>query len=366
MTPVPATAARRYDGLDVVRAAAMLLGVCYHAAYAYLPDVGRWYFVVDPSSSAHFVTVVGVLHSFRMQLFFALSGFFAHLVFERRGPRGFLVDRARRIVIPFAVALPITLLADVAVRRWSLAAGLMSPDYAPQAGLRAAPVHLWFLEYLFVFCVVAWALAHVGAEGLRASRGLASLLRVPEVLLVLSVPLGLALVQWGEVLPARSFLPDLPAAVHYGVFFALGWLLWPAREAVHTLARRGWWLAVAGVALSLYVFSRPLQWQPLGLFLAGLVPVAVTLGCLGLALRVPSETRPTLRFLVESSYWVYLVHYPVVLALQVAFAQVSAPAVVKYLAVVALTYAVAFASFRAFVYRGALGPWLGVQSQAPR
>lgn len=342
----------------------MLLGVCYHAAYPYVPDVGRWYFVTDVSSSSVFVTVVGVLHSFRMQLFFALSGFFAHLVLERRGLRGFLVDRSRRLVIPFAVALPITVFADVATRRWAKAAGVMSPDFAAQDGFRVLPMHLWFLEYLFLFCLAAWALTRVGLEGRAASRTLAKLLTLPEVLLVLSVPLGLGLVRFEELRPAASFLPEPHAFLHYGLFFALGWLLWPAREAVDTLVRRGWWMAVAGLALTFFVFTRHLQWEPLGHFLAGVVPVAATLGCLGLAFRVPPATRPALRFLVESSYWVYLVHYPVVLALQVLLARAAWPAVPKYLVVVAVTFGFAFATFRLLVYRSPLGPWLGVKPPA--
>lgn len=365
MTPAsPPSAARRYDGLDVVRATAMLLGVCYHAAYPYVPDIGKWYFVADVSSSPVFVWVVGVLHSFRMQLFFALSGFFAHLVLERRGPRGFLVDRARRLLVPFAVALPFTVLAEVATRRWSLAAGRMSAEFAAQHGFRVLPMHLWFLEYLFLFSLAGWALARLHLEGLGASRALAKVLKVPELLLLLGGPLGLGLMRFTELRPAASFVPHPHPLLHYGLFFTLGWLLWPAREAVDVLVRRGWWMAVAGLGLAVYVFTRPLQWQPTGHFLAGVVPVAATLGSLGLAFRVPPATRPALRFLVESSYWVYLVHYPLVLALQVAFASEPWPAVPKYLAVVTVTFAVAFASFRVFVYRSPLGPWLGVKPPA--
>lgn len=359
----PPAPARRYDGLDVVRAAAMLLGVCYHAAYPYLPDVGRWYFVTDVSSSDVFVAVVGVLHSFRMQLFFALSGFFAHLVLERRGAGGFLVDRSRRLVVPFVVALPLTVLADVAVRRWAKAEGVMAPDFAAQDGFRVLPMHLWFLEFLFLYCVVAWALARAGLEGKAVSRGLGALLKVPEVLLVLAVPVGVGLMRWPELRPAASFLPEVHSLLHYGLFFTLGWLLWPARGAVDTLVRRGWWMAAAGFGLSLYVFTRHLQWEPLGHFLSGVVPVAVTLGCLGLAFRVPPAQRPALRFLVESSYWVYLVHYPVVLVLQVLLARAAWPAVPKYLVVVGATFAVAFGSFRVLVYRSGLGPWLGVKAR---
>ena len=47
--------------------------------------------------------LTGALHAFRMELFFALSGFFSHLVFERRGPGGFLRDRSKRLLVPLLV-----------------------------------------------------------------------------------------------------------------------------------------------------------------------------------------------------------------------------------------------------------------------
>lgn len=388
----------RYDGLDAVRAGAMLLGLAYHAAYAYLPDVGQWYLVADVSSHPLFVTLVGVLHAFRMQLFFALSGFFSHLVFERRGAAGFMRDRSRRLLVPFAVALPLVLVLDVAVRTWSQARGLMAPTYALGVSPRYVPLHLWFLEYLFLFCLVAYLVARAGVTGAAVSRALRVALRVPEVLLVLAVPTGLALMQHPELKPDLSFVPEPASVLHYAPFYCFGWLLWAARDAVATLARRGWWMAVAGLALAGWVFNGHVQWEPRGYFLTGVVGWSVTLGALGLAFRVrardqlsperspgaahssehtpsnqlsPERSRrvaqlPILRFFVDASYWVYLVHYPLVLALHVAFATVAAPALAKYLIVLSLTFGLALISFVVLVRRTGLGPWLGVRMQAPR
>ena len=46
-----------------------------------------------------------VIHVFRMTLFFVLAGFFARLLFHRRGVRAFIRDRATRIVVPLVVGL---------------------------------------------------------------------------------------------------------------------------------------------------------------------------------------------------------------------------------------------------------------------
>ena len=111
----------RYDGLDILRAGSMLLGVFSHAARPYVPDYGPWYPIADPHTSPLMLVFVGVLNSFQLQLFFALSGFFGHMVLEKRGADAFLRDRARRLVVPFLAALPLLLATDALMRSWSQA-----------------------------------------------------------------------------------------------------------------------------------------------------------------------------------------------------------------------------------------------------
>ncbi len=348
---------QRYDGLDAIRAGAMLLGLAYHATYAWLPEVGRWYFVADGSPVEALVTVTGFLHAFRMQLFFALSGFFSHLVFERRGAGGYLVDRSRRLLVPLLVALPVVLGLDVALRRWSHALGLMSPQYEVGTAFRATPLHLWFLIYLWVFCAIAWA----APKWELPSRLVTRALRFPPALLLLAIPTCVGLWLHPDNQPDAHLWPMPFELFHHGLFFAFGWWLWPAREALPALRRHGWWLLAAGVTLGLFVYRGPLQWQPLGQTLSGLVAWSMTLGALGIAFAVPARERPWLRFLVESSYWVYLVHYPVVLALQVYFAQQQGPGLVEYVSTTALTFGFALLTFTTLVWKTPLGPWLGVK-----
>lgn len=338
----------------------MLLGVVYHATYAWLPDIAPWYLVADASAVPALVAVTGVLHAFRMQLFFALSGFFSHLVFERRGPSGFVKDRGKRIVVPFLVALGPVLALDIAVRTWSRASGLMSPAYEVQDHLRPSPLHLWFLVYLFTFCVLAW-LAPAWTGPSRAVRFVVT--RFPPALLVLALPTCVGLWLHPENRPDAHFWPMPFEVLHYGVFFAFGWWLWDVRGEARGLKRWAWPLTLAGAALAVFVFRGPLQWEATGHVLSGLVAWLLTLGPLGFALG-DGETavrRPALRFLVEASYWVYLVHYPVVLALQVFFATQPLPGLLEYLATVVLTFSFAFVTFALFVRRTWLGPWLGVK-----
>lgn len=347
--------ARRYDGLDAVRAGAMLLGIAYHATYAWLPRVGPWYFVADSSPVDALFFVTGFLHAWRMELFFALSGFFSHLVFERRGARGFLAERSRRLLVPLLVALPVVLACDFALRRASFELGTMSPDYAPGAGFRFAPVHLWFLIYLWCFCAVAWLLPRTDFFTNTLRRAL----NFAPSLLLLAAPTCVGLWLHPESRPDRFFWPQPFELAHYGLFFAFGWWLWPQREHVASLRRHAPVLLAAGLALGAYVFTGSRQWETQGHVLSGLVAWLLTLGALGLAFGVKPGERPALRLLCEASYWVYLTHYPLVLALQLAFSRVEAPGLVEYFATVTLTLAVCLTTFVLLVRRSPLAPWLG-------
>lgn len=342
----------RFDGLDRVRAAAMLLGLVYHATYAFMPEVGPWFPVQAEATWSGFSLVAGVIHAVRMPVFFTLSGFFAALVLQRRGD-GFVKDRAKRLLVPFFVALPISIVTDVLIRRASLAQGTMHADFAGQGEWLFRPLHLWFLEYLFLFCLGAWLLSKT-----RLMVRLDSALRVPEVLVLGSALTAASVLTFGEPQPAFSFVPSINSVGYFAPFFAFGWLLHQSHGATAVLQRRGWWMSLASLALCLFVFSRPLQWQWQGQVLAAVAAWLMVLGVIGPALR-PGSKAPGV--LVQSAYWVYLVHHPLVQLGQVLVAKQPWPAWVGYLVVVVGAFIVSFGTFFFIVRRTALAPWLGAK-----
>lgn len=347
-----AAGAPRQGGLDALRALAMLLGLAYHATTAYLPGVGPWYFVADPPGEEGLRVLAGVLHAVRMPVFFALAGYFAHLGLSRRTPLAFARERTRRLLAPFAVALPLTWAADLGVRRWSAAWGLMDPAYAPGTAPRWAPLHLWFLELLLVLALLAAALARA-APVARWPRHRAW----PWAVAAVAGGLGAALAaSHGDFRPDLSLWPDPPSLALYGGFFAFGLALGAAPGALPAAARWAW---APGLALALAVHTRHLQWEPAGAALDVAAAWLVTVGALAAALALGPRELPWARPLVEAAYWVYLVHYPLVGALQVALAPAALPAGFTYLLVVAAALLASFASYRWWVRGTRLAPWVG-------
>lgn len=94
--PVP----KRFDGLDGVRATAMLLGVFYHLPIAMYTGGGFMGFGAPHPKT----TIDNWLHSYRMPLFFLISGFFANMMLQKYGWKQFYLRRYWRIGAPFVVA----------------------------------------------------------------------------------------------------------------------------------------------------------------------------------------------------------------------------------------------------------------------
>jgi len=66
-------AAERLHALDAVRGFALLLGVVFHAALAFLPGPQAW-LVMEQSRSATIAVMAFPLHMFRLTIFFLIAG----------------------------------------------------------------------------------------------------------------------------------------------------------------------------------------------------------------------------------------------------------------------------------------------------
>jgi peptidoglycan/LPS O-acetylase OafA/YrhL len=142
----------RLHALDAVRAFALLLGVVFHAGFSFIPGMipGIWA-MVDNSPSVTLSVLLFAAHIFRMSLFFFVAGFFARMLFERGGARGFWANRARRILVPLLAGWVVIFPAIAGVWVWGLTKTFGGRLPAPAAEVPPAlpgafPLtHLWFL-----------------------------------------------------------------------------------------------------------------------------------------------------------------------------------------------------------------------------
>ena len=108
----------RYHALDRVRAVAMLLGVVYHSIlFRMFAGGGGPPGPMGASDGSRWFS--DWLHSFRMPLFFLISGFFGRMMLQKYGTLGYLRKRWQRIAVPLFVGIftfsPLYILAREAV-----------------------------------------------------------------------------------------------------------------------------------------------------------------------------------------------------------------------------------------------------------
>ncbi|MFK7970523.1 MAG: acyltransferase family protein, partial [Bacteroidia bacterium] len=104
---IPSPKQERLHSLDSLRAIMMLLGLVLHSAITYgTVNYGIGWPLKD-FESTHISNdlIVHIIHSFRMQIFFVVAGFFGSMLFYQRRPKAMIKNRLQRIVFPFVVFL---------------------------------------------------------------------------------------------------------------------------------------------------------------------------------------------------------------------------------------------------------------------
>lgn len=326
----------RLHYMDNLRAIIMTLGVFFHAALAYSPSLQGIWFSADQVNSPIMDHLVSFTHQFRMPLFFAIAGFFAALLVERRGVGGMLKNRSLRVLLPFVIFWPLVTIGILLPMGWALAnvqnpspllqfiAHMQSQPDAPMPPPTAA--HLWFLYYLMFFYCLTW----VARALLPASLGNKLANRHPLVLVGL-LPLlllpALAMAQLPFPAP-DSFLPQLWALLFFGGFYAFGYLLYHAFGLVDYFAKRWYWLVLASVLayLPFHAFTpQQLGFEPVSLpwleksvlmLCTAAMSVWMSIAGLAFARTYLNQRSAFMRFLSDASYWIYIVHLPILLAIQ--------------------------------------------------
>jgi glucan biosynthesis protein C len=278
-------------------------------------------------------------------------------------------DRAMRLGLPFAVFWPPLLMlsgfAAIAILHltmrgtWGFDPALIEqfqqkPDMPP---IPRGPntMHMWFLWMLLWFSLATALLARfvpaafwrVPAKLLRRIAGAwwgPLALALPLMATDFSYPKGL-------MFPSGSFIPPAAEWLHHAVFFVVGLAIHGAREELFAVHQRRWKvLALLGfvafmVAGGAYDRGASLVFTASYSLCTWLWSFAV----LGAALRWMASRSAWLTYLSESSYWVYLIHFPLTIAFGAAFYDLDLPGALKMLMNIAATTVVCLATYHWFV-----------------
>ncbi len=385
--PAVETVSGRLHALDLVRSSALLLGIVFHAALPFLPGYEAW-LVMDTQRSEPVTWLAFTLHSFRMATFFLLAGFFGRMMFQRKGTGGFVKDRAKRVLLPLVVFwLPVMIGYTLALIFGASIGAIPIPDEPPPLPSLTVDAwqltHLWFLWVLTLIyaatLLLRGAIAAIDRKGgLRAGidKVLDELIRFPFILpVILAVPVGLLLQHhrgwsewWGIPTPDIGLIPNAPAFFGFALAFWTGWLIHRLKDGFAPLA--GLWALYIPVAVVLTAVclnlapgpsSPPLRDNGLELIFASLYGLLVWLwsfGLIGMALRFIRKESPKIRYLADSSYWLYIIHLPILVAVEAVVAKWALPAEIKLVLVVAVSVSLMLVTYHWLVRATWLGKWL--------
>jgi hypothetical protein len=359
----------------------------------------------DSSPSTTLAVIFFVIHIFRMTVFYFIAGFFGHMVLHRRGLKYFVRDRAKRIGIPLVAGWIIIAPPTIVIVIWGLIRtfGLETLQNASDQSQGGFPwIHLWFLYYLCIFYLLALMLRGFVSRVLDRSGRLRALIdrfvlfavRFDFIPILLAVPICILLysssdwILWvGIPTPDTGIAPQAAAMAGFGIAFGIGWIMQRQMSLLNMF--RKYWLfnLLIAVILTAYCSS-----------LAGLKPDIValpedagiqtapaldpgsqmgpgrarfsyaasyamaiwfwTFGIVGGALRYCSGFSPRRRYLADSSYWLYLIHLPIIFFLQVLMAGWPLHWSIKFTIILGTTTAIGLVSYHYWVRSTFIGKLL--------
>jgi peptidoglycan/LPS O-acetylase OafA/YrhL len=407
----------RMPGLDWLRAGAALAVVALHAGIPYMthPLPSLEWCVRSSEQSATVDALCWAINVVVMPTFFLMGGALAAGVWQRNPGKAFLVHRTRRLLVPLAFAVLVVLPADMYVWLigwftqglipWRKVLSIKLP--APLSQQFWGVAHLWYLECLWTLSVLAYAAMAFHAKSSRhhtqipATVSPGSGKSPTQLLIVLAAGLFLSLDPTFLIGFQQTWWPGPAAIAFYGVFFAAGWVQFRERPSAATAANSHPGLVihlppaepltteystVATRALNPSTRPSPTTPRPRLLFAAGLFALllpqihrhveapfsglnlfalttayaacswlaATGLFALARSFKAASIPRPV-AFTAEASFWLYLVHHPLVGLTQLAMLNASLSPAAKFLMSLTAGIGLSLASYAVIVR----GTWIG-------
>jgi fucose 4-O-acetylase-like acetyltransferase len=332
----------------------MWLGIVLHVVIIYTVQKFPLLPYHDLNTSSFADVLVGLIHSFRMPVFFILAGFFLLMLARGRGNGGMLRNRFNRLVLPFLLFWPpifIVTVLMIMLFTYRAAHGTWGIDPLLLPQREGNPlnntIHLWFLWMLMWFSVLFVVLTPMAKAiplALRSqlSKGFEQVCAgaLGFVMLALASAIIGANYRDGFVVTTGYFLPPLTEWLHNGLFFAFGLALYAHRSRLFPLYQKRWKVyAIAGfsfflaLALLTSIGRKQLATVPYASFWIAFVFNCSTwlfsFSLIGLFLRHFGQKKPVFDYLAQSSYWVYIIHFPITIGLGACLYAVDLSAFIK-------------------------------------
>ena len=358
------TLQRRFD-LDWLRVLAILTVFIYHTTRFFHSE--DWN-VKNPTTYFAMDVLEMILANWNMALIFAISGASLFFAVGRGSVGKFIKDKVLRLAVPFVVMGMVvfgawqTYLYRLTHEEFNGSFFEFIPYYFQPDTFNWTGSHLWYLEILFIFCLIFLPLFLwlKRGSGQRVLSRLGDLLTARGAMYLLAVPTMLCLM----LTDPESFLGDTDwgggSLLTHITFFLSGFLI-ISHEGLQNNIQRCRWLSLAFVVVLmatifgvLSVFGFPASdtlFAMLGRGLWALWSWTWVLTILGFSMKRLNFNRPILSYANEAVLPFYILHQPVLLSVGYFVVQWTIPAAAKFIIIDIISFAVIMTLYEFVVRR---------------
>jgi glucans biosynthesis protein C len=302
---------RRHDYLHFARAFLLGLGLLLHAA------------VLCSRGDDSFQGIFQLIHSFRMEAFFLIAGFFSARTLGRSSPSTFLLRRVERLGVPLLFCTITLATLGHTLRHIRSAQSTLILVKRDHSGLVDLSGHLWFLEVLIVLSPGIFLL-HLAWPSVDQKIRRCQI--EPLGFLVLVGIIEFFTIHWDHALkPQLAHLPHLHDVigrlVAYAPWLCIGYILFHQEEIFEWL-RESTTFNVSNIAAFLILKRFFEQLGPCHYLFEvwrGIYILSVCGMILWFSKRLFGDPPATVRSISDASYTMYLLHWPI-MALAYEFA----------------------------------------------
>lgn len=302
----------------------MLLGIPFHLSLIY--STQSW--SVNSEESRLWLTLTNdFIHSFRMQVFFVISGYFSYMLYLRYQSGSWLKVRLKRIGIPLLASIPLITLPQFFIiyhwtdniKKWDT---LSWYSKYLTSGWNLIS-HLWFLVVLAILTMASMVLFKFLCNKHHIRLSSPNWLSLSLSFLLTGIIWAsihrLVFIFYPGIMADGLFNIGIMKVLFFLPFFLLGALAWqyPALKAL--FIKFNPWLLIAAVATFIaYVANLRFNFDKGWLYeMDAIITMLMGLWMVNLVFsfghRFLSRQSKSIAYLVNASLFIYLVHHPLTL-----------------------------------------------------
>ena len=142
-------------------------------------------------------------------------------------------------------------------------------------------------------------------------------------------------------------------------FYLVGWVLFKSKHLLDTMKQSDWISSILGIILfSVYFFMQTSLSYELIIIIKSLMVWLLIFGITGLFIRYGSNHSSKMRYISDSSYWVYLIHLPLTAIIPSLISNLSLSGSLKFLLVLIVSGIISFVTYHYFIRGTIVGKFL--------